>query len=234
MKATRSVLIAASILASLGMLAPDTSVAQDRRIVVTPYAGAFVPAAKVAEVKSVAGGLTSVLGIQQQSALALGVNASYWFNDLAGIEVGGAWAFSDAKASLGLSGAVPGMSLAGNESARVIMGSAKLMVNLLPLSNRSALRLGVGPAIINRGGSAYEANADGDFSGLTSVGGAVSLCTRLPLTDFISLRIRAEDFMYSSKLRFRDFDNPTETFSFGSRLQNDMVFSAGLQMVFWR
>ncbi len=233
MKNTRSVLITASVIASAAMLMPDTSAAQDRRIVITPWAGAFVPATKVAQVKSVAGGVTSIHGIQQQSALALGLNASYWFTDLAGIEVGGAWAFSDAKASLGLGSAVPGMHFAGNESARVIVGSAKLMVNLLPLSDRTALRLGVGPAIISRGGSAYDADSHGEFTGLTSVGGAISLCTRLPLTDFISLRVRAEDFMYSSKLRFREAGDPS-AFSFGSRLQNDMVFSAGLQMVFWR
>ncbi len=233
MKTTRTVLITASILASVGMLAPDSSAAQDRRIVVTPYVGVFVPAMKVAEVKSVSGGLTSVLGIQQQSALALGANASYWFNDLAGIEVGGAWAFSDATASLGLGTVVPGLGFTRNESARVIIGSAKLMLNLLPLSDRTALRLGVGPTIISRGGSAYESDTHGAFTGLTNVGGAISLCTRLPLTDFISLRVRAEDFLYSSKLRFRAANDPAE-FTFGSKLQNDLVFSAGLQMVLWR
>jgi hypothetical protein len=205
-----------------------------RRIVVTPYAGAFVPSARIAEFKAQVGGIQSSLGIRQQSSLALGVSASYWFNDMAGFELGGAWAFSDARPSLGLSGEVSGLSLTGNESARVIMGSAKLMVNLLPLTDRTALRLGVGPAIISRGGSAYRADEDGEFGGLTDFGGAISLCTRLPVTDFMSLRVRAENYMYSSKLHFRDSANPTEEFRFGSKLQNDFIFSAGLQMVFWR
>jgi hypothetical protein len=234
MRLFRSFVLAAGFVSSTGLLAASADAQEGRRIVVTPYAGVFVPASRVAEVKSAAGGDQSAIGIRQQNALALGLNASYSFNGFAGLELGGAWAFSDARASLGLSNQVPGFSLAGNQSARVLMGSAKLMVNLIPLTERSALRLGVGPAIINRGGSAYKADDNGDFSGLTDFGGAISLCSRLPLTDFLSLRVRAENYMYSSKLKFRDFSNPTEEFSFGNKLQNDFIFSAGLQMVWWR
>jgi hypothetical protein len=202
------------------------------RIVVTPYAGVFVPAARVAELKPTLVGVQSASGIRHQNALALGLNASYGFNDLLSLELGGVWAFSDARASLGLSNQVPGFSLSRNESARVLMGSAKLMVNLIPLTERSALRLGVGPAIINRGGSAYKADDNGDFSGLTDVGGAISLCSRLPLTDFLSLRCEPRTTRTSAQVP--RFSNPTEEFSFGSKLQNDFIFSAGLQMVWWR
>lgn len=234
MKLSRSFLLAAGFASSAGLLTTSADAQGLRRIVVTPYAGVFVPAARVAELKPTLAGVPSASGIRQQNALALGLNASYGFNDLLSLEIGGAWAFSDARASLGLSNQVPGLSLSRNESARVLMGSAKLMVNLIPLTARSALRLGVGPAIINRVGSAYRADDSGAFSGLTDVGGAISLCSRLPLTNFLSLRLRAENYMYSSKLEFRDFSNPTGEFSFSSKLQNDFIFSAGLQMVFWR
>ena len=234
MRLTRSPLPLATVLLTLGLPISNGETQEVRRIVVTPYAGVFMPAAKIADFKAQVGGVQSRPGIQQQTSLALGLNASFWLNDLAALELGGAWAFSDARESLGLSGQVPGLSLSGNESARVIMGSAKLMLNLIPLTSRTALRLGVGPAIISRGGSAYRADESGEFSGLTDFGGTISLCTRLPLTDFMSLRVRAENYMYSSKLRFRDFDNPTEEFTFSSKLQNDFIFSAGLQMVFWR
>jgi hypothetical protein len=234
MKLSRSFLLAAGLISSTGLMAASADAQATRRIVVTPYAGVFVPATRVAELKATLAGVQSAIGIRQQNALALGANASYWFNGFAGVELGGAWAFSDSRASLGLSNQVPGFSLSGNESARVLMGSAKLMVNLIPLTARSALRLGVGPAIINRGGSAYKADDNGDFSGLTDFGGAISLCSRLPLTDFLSLRVRAENYLYSSKLKFRDFSRPSEDFSFGSKLQNDFIFSAGLQMVWWR
>ena len=234
MRLSRSSLLAAGFLSSAWWLAGQADAQETRRIVVTPYVGVFVPASRVAELKSEVGGVQEAIGIRQQNALALGLNTSYRFNGFASLELGGAWAFSDSRASLGLANRVPGFSLSGNESARVLMGSAKLMVNLIPLTERSALRLGVGPAIINRGGSAYKADDNGDFSGLTDFGGAISLCSRLPLTDFLSLRVRAENYMYSSKLKFRAFSNPTEEFSFGSKLQNDFIFSAGLQMVWWR
>ena len=230
MRLSRSFLLAAGFLSSTGLLASSGGAQGVNRIVVTPYAGVFMPSSRIAELKSDMGGITSAIGIRQQNSLALGLNASYWFNGFAGVELGGAWAFSDARASLALGDQVSGFSFAGNESARVLMGSAKLMMNIIPLTERSALRLGVGPAIISRGGSAYKADDDGDFSGLTDIGGAISLCSRLPLTDFLSLRLRAEDYMYSSRLKFRDFSNPTETFSFGSKLQNDFIFSAGLQL----
>lgn len=233
MNLSRSFLLVAGFVSSAGSLTERGDAQEMRRIVVTPYAGVFAPSSRVAELKSDMGGITSAIGIRQQNSLALGMNASYWFNGFAGVEVGGAWAFSDARASLALSNQVSGLSLTGNESARVIMGSAKLMVNLMPLSQRTALRLGVGPAIISRGGSAYKADDNGDFSGLTDIGGAVSLCSRIPLTDFLSLRMRAENYMYSSRLKFRDFST-NEEFSFGSKLQNDLIFSAGLQMVWWR
>lgn len=233
MNLSRSFLLVAGFVSSAGLLTRSGDAQEMRRIVVTPYAGVFAPSSRIAELKSDMGGITSAIGIRQQNSLALGMNASYWFNGFAGVEVGGAWAFSDARASLALSNQVSGLSLTGNESARVIMGSAKLMVNLMPVSQRTALRLGVGPAIISRGGSAYKADDNGDFSGLTDIGGAISLCSRIPLTDFLSLRMRAENYMYSSRLKFRDFST-NEEFSFGSKLQNDLIFSAGLQMVWWR
>jgi hypothetical protein len=233
MKLPRSFLLAAGFVSSTGLVAASADAQGMRRIVVTPYAGVFVPASRVAELKPALPGVQSAIGIRQQNALALGANASYWFNGFAGVELGGAWAFSNTRASFGLTSQVPGFSLSRNESARVLMGSAKLMVNLMRVTERSALRLGVGPAIINRGGSAFRADDNGEFSGLTDIGGAISLCSRLPLTDFLSLRVRAENYLYSSKLKYRDFST-NEEFSFGSKLQNDFIFSAGLQMVWWR
>ena len=232
MKTSRSLLLAtAAVVGLLGARAADAQA--NRRIVVTPYAGVFVPNTKVAQFRSEAGGTDHVVGIRQQSALALGANASYWFNNVTGMEVGGAWAFSDARPSGGLWNEVPG-SLATTESARVLFASAKLMLNLVPFSERTALRFGVGPAIISHGGSAYQADEGGTFKGLTDFGGAVSLCSKIPLTDFLGLRLRAESFIYSSKFRFENATSPADDVEFAAKIQNDFIFSAGLQMVFWR
>lgn len=224
----------AGLLLAVSLLAAEARAQDWDRIVVTPYAGVFLPAARVAETRIDVGGAMKLAGMKQQTAFASGLSASYSFNTFAGLEVNGVWAFSDAIMSPALAGAVPGLSVSRHASARVIMGSAKLMINLLPITERAALRLGVGPAIISRGGSAYTANGSGEFRGLTSPGGTISLCSRIPMTDFLAIRLRAENYMYSSNLTFRTSANPSETFTFGSQLQNDFIFSAGLQMVWWR
>lgn len=216
------------------MVVANGATAQEtQRIVVTPYAGVFIPSSSVAEVPLDIGGRLGLAGIEQQAGLATGITASYSFNNFAGIELSGAWAFSDVKVSPVLAARIPGFA-ERHESARVVIGAAKLMFNLLPINRRAALRLGVGPAIISRGGSAFKADDRGDFDGVTDVGGAISLCTRLPLSDFLAVRLRAENFMYASRLRYRDFSGSSETFTFDSQVQNDLIFSAGLQMVWWR
>ena len=230
----KTLTVHAGLLLAMLLLAVDATAQEGDRIVITPYAGVFLPAARVAETRVDAGGAMTLAGLKQQTAFASGLSASYSFNTFAGIEVSGAWAFSDAIMSPALAGSVPGLSASRHSSARVLMGSAKLMINLLPITERAALRLGVGPAIVSRGGSAYTANSSGEFGGLTSPGGAISLCSRIPMTDFLAIRLRAENYMYSSNLTFRTTASPSETFTFGSQLQNDFIFSAGLQMVWWR
>jgi hypothetical protein len=218
----------------LGVIIANSAGAQEmQRIVVTPYAGIFVPSSSIAEAPLDIGGRPGVAGIEQQPGLATGITASFSFNNFAGVELSGAWAFSDVKMSPMLAAQIPGFA-ERHESARVLMGAAKLMINLLPINRRAALRLGVGPAVISRGGSAFKADDRGDFDGVTDVGGAISLCTRLPLSDFLAVRIRAENFMYASRLRYRDFSESSPSFTFNSNLQNDLIFSAGLQMVWWR
>lgn len=233
MRVYRSLLFATVAVVSLSAARTGQAQQPNRRIVVTPYAGVFVPGAKVAQFRSSAGGTDHVVGIRQQSALALGANASYWFSKLTGIEVGGAWAFSDARPTGSFSSEVPG-SLRGTESAYVLFASAKMMLNLLPFTENRALRFGFGPALIAHGGSAYDADAGGKFTDLTDLGAAVSLCTRIPIANFLSLRVRAEDFIYSSRFRFQKPSSAIQDVQFANRVQNDFVFSAGLQMVFWR
>lgn len=232
MRISGSIVLGAAV--AVGLAWAGTAGAQaERRFVVTPYAGVFVPATRIAQVRSDIGGIEHVTGIRQQSALALGANASYWFDNRTGLELGGAWAFSDARPSAGLGTMVPG-SLNGTESAYVLFASAKFMMNLIPFSERRALRFGIGPAIISHGGNAYDSDDGGRFTGLTDVGGAVSLCSRIPMTNLLSLRLRAESFIYSSRLRFENASNPSRDFEFAARVQNDFILSAGLQMVLWR
>lgn len=223
----------ASVIAVAASAPHDVGAQGRRRIVITPSAGVLVPAARVVEVES-APAVHPTQWIRHQPAATFGLTASYWFNNLVGIEFGGAWAFGTVRASSELASVVPGLSLSGVQPAHVVLGSVKAMVNLLPITDRAALRLGVGPALVSRGGAAYDPRPGGTFSGLTEFGGAVSLCSRVPVTDVVSLRLRAENYLYATRLRFRGAATPGNEYAFRSRLQNDFLVSAGLQLVFWR
>lgn len=228
MTTLRFTLLAAAC-GSLIAALPATTAAQANRIVVTPYVGAFIPAAEIAHLSGTG---NSGLRLTQENAVALGLNASYWFNDRTGVEFGGLYAFSDARVLHGQAGGLPGFG-GPTRDAYVLAGSAKLMFNLLPLSDRTALRFGVGPAVIRRDGRAYDATTSGVLTGLTDIGGAISLCTRLPLTDLVGVRIRVEDYIYRSKMRWVS-STPAEVIEFDRRVQNDFIVSAGLQVAFWR
>jgi hypothetical protein len=113
----------------------------------------------------------------------------------------------------------------------VWLGSVKLMTQLLPSTSRFNLRFGVGPAVISHGGEAYKADSKGEMTGLTDLGAALSLCTRLPLTSSISLRLRAENYLYQAKLGYDDRIVRSNDISFDSKLQNDLMFWVGLQLM---
>lgn len=193
--------------------------------VFTPYIGAYVPTADLTKFTSTDGGEALIGKVKHDAGVALGGNLSYWFAERMGVEFGGAYAWSHADVSSNLE--------SFNDHSYVLMGTAKMIFALLPPAGDVQLRFGVGPAIINRGGTAYK-DDEGEFRGLTNVGGAASLCTRIPLTSRLSLRLRAEDYIYQSRLKFRDATDPGFDPRFDRKLQNDLVLSAGLQIGFTR
>lgn len=184
------------------------------KFVLTPYVGVYAPTTDVAKVD---------LGTAEQRAgLALGATGSYWFTERAGIEVGGAYAWSKLRTIDPVD--------TFSENAGLILGAAKFMYGLFPVTSDFQLRLGVGPAIISRMGSAYKSDEEGSITGKTDFGGAVSLCTKIPLGRGMALRLRAEDYMYQAKLGYRDKLNPLDSFTADERFQHDFILSAGLQI----
>lgn len=225
----------ASIAFGAVLIAPTVASAQTvKRIVITPYAGVYTPTTNLAEVGAAAGGASASLNLKQKTALALGANASFWFTDRTAVEFGAAYAYSDVKGSVNLSGTGENFSGSVSDNAYAILASAKFMVSMLPQTSPMNLRLGIGPALVSRGGSAYKSDELGKYTGLTDVGGAVSLCTKIPVTKLVAVRLRGESFMYSARLGFKDPANPTNNFKFDSKFQNDLLFSAGLQFAFGR
>lgn len=198
--------------------------------VFTPYAGVYLPTTDVGRLSATAGGSSASVAIRHDNALALGATANYWFTERMALELGGAYAFSHATGVVSASGTGGAISASGDEHAYVTLGTAKLMFALLEPSNGAQLRLGVGPAVIHRGGTAYQADSDGtSIAGRTDLGGALSLCTRLPIRGALSLRVRAEDYVYNARLGLRGGDGTSDV-DFPRRFQNDFLLSLGLQI----
>lgn len=199
------------------------------KFVITPYAGVYVPSSDLGRVTITEAGTSTVLTARHQAALALGTTASFWATDRVGFEGGVVYSGSDLKSQNVLSEGGTLTSFPAKDHANVWLGTAKLMFQLLPSESDYNLRLGFGPAIITRNGSAYK-DVDGKYTGLTDVGAAVSLCSRVRLTDNFALRLRAEDYVYQSKVGFKSNVNPSESVTLDERRQSDLVFSLGFQV----
>ena len=219
-------LAASSVLA---VLAPSGAPAQlAGKFVVTPYVGAYVPSADLVRGSFAAGGLSSGVSARHRSSLALGTTGSFWVTDRVGLEGGLLYTSSDLKSDgfVNQGGVVaPG---GGRDYANIWLGSAKLMFQVLPPESDYNVRVGFGPALITRNGSAYASDAEGTYSGLTDYGAVLSLCTRFRLTDQFSLRLRGEDYMYQANVGFKSATG--QSIAFGDRRQSDFVFSLGFQM----
>jgi hypothetical protein len=227
-------LLGRTVLAALVGLAPCVGEAQILdRITLTPYIGWYTPVSSLGAMGETgeAGGVLRKL--EQRPELAMGANASYWLNRRVAIELGGMFVPSDVKSTVLESGANPAASGAVTRDAHVLFGSLKIMAHLMPQESPFNVRLGLGPAIVSRGGPAYRA-PDGAFRGLTDIGAAISACTRIPITDRVRLRLRAEQYLYQTRVAFRSASNPAASYDFGAKFQNDFVLSTGLQMFLGR
>jgi hypothetical protein len=200
------------------------------KIVITPYAGVYTPVNDVAKVNMASGGFSLAGKAEHKPGFALGATGSYWISPRYGFEVGGLYAWSDLKASLNTVDQGEFESFDESDNAGLILGAAKFMVAVLPQTSDFQLRLGVGPAIISRVGSAYKTDDEIKITGKTDFGGAVSLCTKIPLASGVALRLRAEDYMYQAKLGVRNRFDPASSFDFDKKFQHDFIFSAGLQI----
>lgn len=198
-------------------------------VILTPYIGVYVPTNDFAVVAMTEGGSSVTANVKHQTALVSGLNLSYWMNNHVGIEAGGAYTKSGIKGSMIIDGGSGPVAETGSQYAHVWLGSAKLMVQWLSHTSDLNVRLGFGPAIISRAGSAYAADSGSKTTGKTDVGGVLSLCSRVPVSKLIGIRLRAEDYMYKGKLGFESTTNPSDNVTFDSRFQHDLVFTAGLQ-----
>ena len=221
MRSTRFLSVA-TMMGAIAVLPTVASAQLAGSVVFTPYAGAYAPA------NDIASAFSSRVVAKQKAASVFGANLSYWLNDRVAVEGGAAYAKSDIKWSgrIGESGNILDETVAQN--AHTWMGSAKLIFQLFPEGSDYNMRFGAGPALITRSGPAFTPD-NGTFSGLTDIGAAFSLCTRLSITPNFGIRMRAEDYFYQSELAFKG-RTAAEKLSLGSKMQHDFIFSTGLQI----
>jgi hypothetical protein len=100
----------------------------------------------------------------------------------------------------------------------IFLAAAKVMYRFGPPMGNSSFHIGGGPAILSRGGNAYE-GADGT----TDIGGVVNLGASFKVGPTISIRVDAEDYLSSAK--FGADGEESE-----SKLQNDVTLSVGAQI----
>ena len=229
MKSTR-LLGLASVVAAVSLAPTLVSAQLEGRFVLTPYVGAYLPTSEVVEFTVARGGTTVSGNGKHASALATGANASYWLTDHFAIEAGAVYSHSNFKGDVPINAIGDPSGASDRNRAHVLAGSAKLMVQLLSPESAMNMRFGVGPALITRGGTAYESTAAGKVTGLTDIGAAVSLCTRIPLTNRIGVRLRGEDYIYQTTLGWTSYVGDVPTRLFNARTQHDFVLSAGLQV----
>jgi hypothetical protein len=213
----------------LGLL-PSAALPQSHEFVLTPLVGVYVPTSDIARSTILDGERSVTSSLRQRAAVIYGGTLSYWLTGRVAIE--GSTLYSSSRLEASVRSTQPGASIAESmaDNASLWLGTMKVLVQLRPPASGFNMRFGFGPAILTRGGAAYRSTAEGTPTGLTDVGAALSLCTRIPLTSKLSIRLRGEDYMYRGKLGWADMD-PTSSYMFGSGTNNDFVFSLGLQFM---
>lgn len=176
----------------------------------TVYGGVFVPLNDVVE--------EQVLGVdftgKHESALAIGGRLTLGLPGPLGVEGVVNYALSDVE--------VDSAATTATASAKVWAVSGRLVFEFgLPAAPLTFFVNG-GVAYISRGGDFYEEVED-----KSNVGGVAGVGLKVGLPGLISLRLDAEDYIYSAKPTLVDpLGNPIELAD--SQLQNDVIVSVGL------
>lgn len=190
---------------------------------VTTFGGVYTPTTDLAKETATIDGTTGTATLKQKPGFMLGLNANRWLTERAGFEFSGGYAWTDQEVGANIGGTGGNLST----SSYVGVANAKLLLRLTPKTATSELYAGVGPAVIF-GKNTTWADMDTKFERGTDVGGVVSLGYRYNFMPAIALKLGADAYGYSSKVKVVDLVDPTATYNTASKFQTDFVFSAGL------
>lgn len=182
---------------SLALLAATSRAAEGQQLSFAPNIGIYVPTAEL--VKAAAG-----QSYKQQVSISVGGRLGLTFGERVGIEASGDYAPSSLTFS-----ATGGTA---KTKSKIISGSGKVLVFLLPARHPIAMLVSGGVSVVNRSGDAYPTST-------TNVGGALGASLRVRVGGLLSVQLNAEDFLYRAR-----YQGSTQT---GAVMQHDLHFSFG-------
>lgn len=159
---------------SLLMLASTSGVLQAQKMSLAPTIGIYVPTSEL--VKAAAG-----QSFKQQVSISVGARLGLALGERFGLEASGDYAPSELT-----------FSATGSTSktkSKIISGSGKVLVFLLPARHPIALLVSGGVGVVNRSGDAYPTSS-------TDVGGTLGASLRVRVGGLLSVQLNAEDFLY--------------------------------------
>lgn len=192
----------------VALLLPTGVAAQRPGIQIEPYVGIFVPLSDLIDEQTT--GVRFVAS--QKEAFALGGRAMLALGGAMGFEGNFLYTWSDVDTVSTGTGT-------GSQSAYTWAADVRLHFTLLP--GQVSLHVTGGAALVGHGGDAWQDVVDGDWN-VAGVGG-VGLKFALGR---LSLRGDADVYAYSAELTLRS--QLGQDVTFGSEVQADLVFSAGL------
>ncbi len=182
---------------SLLMLAGTSGVVQAQRISLAPNIGIYVPTSEL--VRAAAG-----QSFKQQVSISVGGRLGLAFGERFGLEASGDYAPSELTFS--------STGSTARTKSKIISGSGKVLVFLLPARHPIAMLVSGGVGVVNRSGDAYPTSS-------TNVGGTLGASLRVRVGGLLSVQLNAEDFLYHAT-----YQGSAQT---SAVTQHDLHFSFG-------
>ena len=195
--------------------------AQGVQVDLVPYAGLYVAATSLAEFSVT--DPDAQIKVGQEPALLLGGRVDLWLARDFGIEGNFAYAFSNAKLEAEDGSVTTNLCDADEDcSANVWLAGASAIYRFLyPEGASYSIYMSVGLSVIGRGGNFWS-----DVDGTTDFGGTFGVGFTQDFSSQVGVRVNAEYYIYSFKLKATDED--IGTIETDSKLQSDLVLSAAL------
>jgi hypothetical protein len=186
-----------------------------------PSVGYYLPTANFSKVQETAEWLPS--SPRDLRGLAIDVDARWWFHNSVGVQLQAGVAYSTMhfQQDCGLVGGEVCNPTTISLGMQVQTFSAQIMSNMAPTNAAYRVWASAGPAVIHRGGDAY--NLDTSIKSSFDPGAALGLGGDVPIGHRMHATVALNSFMY-----WVHVDNVDDHHSIERGFQNDLLLHAGV------